>query len=100
MGCRSRKICSCFIAEEARFNEELSAIAILTGVGTFEFLEGFNREELREHSFSINTITTYIHYQLRIPNNEVRWTKSGNYLLHVYDDDTGEPLITRRFTLG
>ncbi|MCB0688899.1 MAG: DUF5103 domain-containing protein [Saprospiraceae bacterium] len=62
-----------------------------------EFIEGFNDEELRNVEFSVNTKVTYTHYQLNIPNNDLRWTKSGNYLLHIYDEDTGEPLITRRF---
>ena len=63
----------------------------------FEYLEGFNGEELRESRFSVNTRTAYVHYEQNFPNKECRWTKSGNYLLHVFDDDTNEPLLTRRF---
>ncbi len=63
----------------------------------FEYLEGFNGEELRESKFSVNTTTSYVHYEQAFPNQDIRWTKSGNYLLHIYDDDSGEALITRRF---
>lgn len=62
-----------------------------------EYLEGFNDEELREFQFSINTKVSYVHYELTIPNPDIRWTKSGNYLLHIYDEDTREPILTRRF---
>ncbi len=62
-----------------------------------EYLEGFNDEELRNHSFSINTKIPYTHYSLSMPNADINWTKSGNYLLHVYDTDSKEPLFTRRF---
>lgn len=62
-----------------------------------EFIDGFNDEELRTVEFSVNTRVAYAHYELQLPNQELRWTKSGNYLLHVYDEDTGEPILTRRF---
>ncbi len=65
----------------------------------FEFLEGFNGEELRESQFSVNTITPYVHYRLDLPNNDVAWKVSGNYLLHVYDEDAGEAILTRRFVV-
>ncbi len=62
-----------------------------------EFLEGFNEEELRDFAFSVNTRTPYVHYWLNLPNQQARWTKSGNYMIHVYDEDTGQPLVSRRF---
>ena len=71
----------------------------LSELTEFEYLEGFNGEELRQSKFSINTRTPYVHYEQVFPNNDVRWTKSGNYLLHIYDEDSNEPLITRRFVV-
>ncbi len=65
----------------------------------FEYLEGFNNEELRSNGFSVNTLTPYVHYSLRLPNEDVRWKLSGNYLLHIYDEDTEEPILTRRFVV-
>lgn len=62
-----------------------------------EFLTGFNDEELRQSQLSVSTRIPYVHYKLSLPNKEVQWTKSGNYLLHVYDEDTETPLLTRRF---
>ena len=62
-----------------------------------EYLLGFNTEEIRTLDFSEITRHQFTHYYLSFPNNEMQVTKSGNYLLHVFDDDTGEPVITRRF---
>ena len=62
-----------------------------------EYLVGFNTEEIRNLDFSEITRRQFTHYFLNFPNNEMGVTKSGNYLLHVFNDDTGEPVITRRF---
>jgi len=61
-----------------------------------DFLQGFEEEEIRNPNFSFNTLTEYTHYQLQIPNRDVRWTKSGNYLLVIFDEDK-ELVLTRRF---
>jgi len=43
-------------------------------------------------------LTEYTHYRLVLPNDDVDWIVSGNYILHVFqDDDDQEPIITRRF---
>ena len=65
-----------------------------------EFINGFNGEELRDFAFSVNTRVQYVHYELLLPNRYIQWTKSGNYLLHVYDEMTGEPILTRRFLVA
>ena len=65
-------------------------------LNVLEFLEGFDEEEIRNPDFSFNTLTEFTHYQLRIPNRDMRWTKSGNYILVVYDDDK-KLVLTRRF---
>lgn len=65
-----------------------------------EYLEGYNDEAIRSVQYSINTLEEYAHYRLTIPNEDVRLTKSGNYLIHVYDEDTEELLLTRRFMVA
>ncbi len=63
-----------------------------------DFLDGFNGERIEEYDFSYNTLRDYTHYDLWLPNEDVRWTVSGNYLIHVYEDDERRrPAITRRF---
>ena len=63
---------------------------------TLEYIDGFDEEEIRDPQFSFNTLTEYTHYELRIPNRYMRWTKSGNYILLVYDEDKA-PVFSRRF---
>lgn len=65
---------------------------------TMEFLDGFDEEQLDQYEFSINTLTEFTNYQLTLPNERCKWTKSGNYILVVYSkDDEIMPLFTRRF---
>lgn len=63
-----------------------------------EFLEGFNQADVDEYAFSEATLVHYVHYTIRIPNSGMRITRSGNYLLRVYDEsDPDETLLQARF---
>ena len=63
-----------------------------------EYLDGFSEGTLDEYDYSFNTTTPYTHYWLLLPNEDVRFTKSGNYLLVVYEDDQERRIaFTRRF---
>lgn len=61
-----------------------------------DFLEGFNREEIKNKTNSSFTLLQYTHYSLRLPNSNTKWLISGNYILIVFNDDD-EPIITKRF---
>lgn len=65
-----------------------------------EYLEGFNYEEIDEFGYSVNPYSEYTHYELILPNEDVNWLISGNYLLAVYDEDYEIPIITRRFMVS
>lgn len=63
-----------------------------------EFMDGFNEERIEYTEFSINTLVDYTHYRLDFPNENIRFTKSGNYLLKVYDNEDDKFLVlSRRF---
>jgi len=64
-----------------------------------EYMDGYNGEEIEDFEYSISTILDYTNYSLRIPNDELEWNVSGNYVLIIYegDDDDKIPVITRRF---
>lgn len=63
-----------------------------------EYLTVFDEGNIPNPKFSINTITDFTHYQVQIPNEDIGWTKSGNYLLKVYRDEYEKELaMTRRF---
>lgn len=70
--------------------------------GTFQndYLTGFMQNDLRDYEYSINTRIPYLHYELSIPNNDVRLKISGNYLLRVYDySNPDEPLFQKGFSI-
>ena len=66
-----------------------------------EYASGFEEERLRNFEYSINTYESYTYYELLFPNEDLNVIISGNYLLHVYqDDDFNTPLLTRRFLVA
>lgn len=64
-----------------------------------DYLDGFMDDEINEYSYSFNTIQHYMHYELEFPNDNIKPTKSGNYILYVYDDNVDNPVLTRRFMI-
>jgi len=63
-----------------------------------DYLEGYPENEIRNGTPSFNTYTTYLHYRLQIPNEDIRLQLSGNYLLLVYRDGNPDDVVfTRRF---
>ena len=70
------------------------------GMNQIEYLDGFVEDEISEYSYSFNTITSYTHYTLTFPTEMMRITKSGNYILYVYDDSQSSPVLTRRFVVA
>lgn len=69
-----------------------------TGISRFEYLQGYQEGEIRDYDISSGTYQHYLHYRLTLPNNEVKWTRSGNYLLVIYEAGSqDDPILTRRF---
>lgn len=66
-------------------------------IGEIEYLNGFNYEEIDEFAYSANTYSEYTHYELFLPNDDLSWMISGNYLLAIYDEDLEIAVLTRRF---
>ena len=50
-----------------------------------QYIDGFNQNEILHFSNSFNTLQSYTHYSVEIPNQNTRITKSGNYLISVLD---------------
>lgn len=65
-----------------------------------EYLEGFYPDLIRSYQHSFNTIIDYNHYEIEIPNESLSLTKSGNYLLYVYQNDPKNPILTKRFVVN
>lgn len=65
-----------------------------------EYLEGFTENQIQQYNYSFNTSVRYIHYELILPNEYVRFKISGNYVLHVYRNNNPEEIvISQRFAV-
>lgn len=72
-----------------------------SGLAPLEYINGFEEENIPLYEFSSRTMENYINYSLTFPNRNMGITKSGNYLLVVYEDeDEKQAVITRRFVVA
>jgi hypothetical protein len=63
-----------------------------------EYLGAYFEEQITNYAYSAGTMQRYTHYKWIFPNNNIKITKNGNYILKVYlDQDKTKPVITRRF---
>ena len=65
---------------------------------TSQYIDGFDQNTILEVTNSFNTLQSYTHYRVQIPNTNSIITKSGNYLLSVLND-YDELVFSRRFVL-
>ncbi|MCV6630434.1 MAG: DUF5103 domain-containing protein [Flavobacteriaceae bacterium] len=63
-----------------------------------QFLNGNDNQRIINYKNSFNTIQSYSHYKLSIPNQDCSLKISGNYLLEIYDE-YDELLFTRGFVV-
>ena len=52
-----------------------------------EYLAGFPTGMVSEYALSTTTTYPYTNYKLSVPNDDMSFTKSGNYVLQVYEDN-------------
>lgn len=55
-----------------------------------DWLEGFNGNPIDDYDPSVNTTVAYTHYRFQIPNDRMRLRLSGNYRIHICEDDGEE----------
>ncbi len=72
---------------------------ISSRISEFDYLDGFSTAYLRDSDISRTAITPYTSYQLTLPNDDMGWLISGNYVLFIWDTDTNEMLLSRRFVV-
>ena len=62
-----------------------------------EYLDGFDNVRILNFTNALNTLQPYTHYELNIPNQNVKRLKvSGNYLLSVFNSNR-ELVFSRKF---
>lgn len=65
-----------------------------------DYISGFyDGNVIDDYELSQDTYQEYTHYRLTIPNEQLRLTRSGNYRLTVYDDDTDETVARACFMI-
>jgi len=58
-----------------------------------EYLQGFTTKDITEYEHSMNTSREYTHYRFEFPNEDMHLTKSGQYLLSIYEDGDPEKVV-------
>ena len=63
-----------------------------------DYLEGFFENPVDDYALSFNTTFPYVNYQIRLPNENMQFKVSGNYVLVVFEDNDKENVVlTQRF---
>ena len=52
-------------------------------LASMEYLDGFDGGLIDMYEYSVNTTVNYIHYTLRLPNDDVKLKLSGNYVVKI-----------------
>lgn len=60
-----------------------------------QYLNGFDQNYITNVTNSFNTLQEYTHYSVKIPNENLTITKSGNYLISVLNEDN-EVVFSRK----
>jgi len=73
-----------------------------SGLSPTEYLQSFTEDRITDYRYSSGTRQKYIHYELKLPNQNIVPKISGNYLLKVYEDGNPDNVyLTRRmYVLG
>lgn len=67
------------------------------GLFDADWLEGINDQPIDEYDNSINTSVLYTHYAFDFPNEQTNVRISGNYRMHIMDDETQEDAAVVEF---
>ena len=67
-----------------------------TNLAKVEYLNGVDNQRIITYENSYNTLQQYSHYRQVFPNRFNRITKSGNYMIKIYNDSQ-ELLFSRKF---
>lgn len=65
-----------------------------------EYLEGYQEHPIQDYKVSFNTIVRYTHYRFELPNKDIRFRHSGNFLVVGFDMDTDELLFSKRIMVA
>jgi len=64
-----------------------------------EYLSGLQNLPVDDYAFSLNTRMDYLNYRLLLPNEDISFKVSGNYVLQIISGETGEAVLNACFSL-
>jgi hypothetical protein len=65
-----------------------------------EYITGFTENSIDNFEYSVNTKTGYINYSVVLPNDDIGFLLSGNYIFKVIEDGNADaPVLTARFVV-
>lgn len=64
-----------------------------------EYLDGINLSTIDDYAYSTNTFAHYVNYRITLPNNEIQFTKSGNYVVLVSPEYSNEIVAQACFSV-
>jgi len=65
-----------------------------------EYMTGFQRQLIDDFASSFNTTVDYTNYKLYLPNDDMRFLVSGNYVVHVSEEgNESRPVLSACFSV-
>jgi len=61
-----------------------------------EYIDGFHEIAIDDMEDSFGTKVIYTHYRIDLPSDDMVWTRSGNYILEVFDPSDPEYVVIRK----
>lgn len=58
-----------------------------------DYVDGFGTNEIYNSTYSINTLQDYTHYWLTLPNYDLKFKLSGNYIIQVFENNNPDDLV-------
>jgi hypothetical protein len=65
-----------------------------------EYISGFTQGNITDYALSVATLVNYTHYRVRLPNDEMQFKISGNYVVQIYEDDVNQPVAQACFSVA
>jgi len=66
-----------------------------SSLNSSEYLSGFTTASITDYTTSLNTTYLYTHYSFLLPNNDLGFKISGNYVAIVYEDNKSDSPIAQ-----
>ncbi len=71
-----------------------------SNLSDLEYIEGFPDDLVTDGEISLGVSSNYNNYRFSFPSANMKIKKSGNYMLHVYEDNSDKkPVFSRRFLI-